>query len=248
MENVNQMNFNLPHDMVLLPSEGRYYKNKKKSVKVGYLTAADENILASAGNMGGNQIILNLIRSKMYEPDLRPEEMLQGDIEAILIFIRNTSFGNEYSFSLTDPETGKKFEKQINLESFDFIKSSIEPDSEGLISIQLPKSGANIKMKFLTFGEEDSIQKQLNTYPKNIVAPTVTLRLSKIIKEINGNRDIDEINKFIGQMPIADSKFITKFIEENEPKLNLTVEILAPSGQKVTPRVSFGVEFFRPFF
>ena len=38
-------NFNLPHDVVPLPSGGIFYKNKKKSVKVGYLTANDENII-----------------------------------------------------------------------------------------------------------------------------------------------------------------------------------------------------------
>ena len=42
-----QMNLNLPHDVVPLPSQGLFYKNKKKSLKVGYLTAQDENILLS---------------------------------------------------------------------------------------------------------------------------------------------------------------------------------------------------------
>ena len=41
---IGQMNFNLPHDVVMLPSRGKFYKSKKKSVKVGYLTASDENI------------------------------------------------------------------------------------------------------------------------------------------------------------------------------------------------------------
>ena len=30
----------------------------------------------------------------MYEHDLRPEELLDGDVEAILIFLRNSSFGS----------------------------------------------------------------------------------------------------------------------------------------------------------
>jgi hypothetical protein len=42
-----QMDFNLPHDVVQLPSRGLFYKSKKKSVKVGYLTASDENILSN---------------------------------------------------------------------------------------------------------------------------------------------------------------------------------------------------------
>ena len=42
-----QANMNLPHDVVPLPSQGIFYTNKKKSLKVGYLTAQDENLLLS---------------------------------------------------------------------------------------------------------------------------------------------------------------------------------------------------------
>ena len=79
-----QQNFTLPHDVVPLPSGGVFYKNKKKSIKVGYLTANDENILMA----GGNDMTTTLLRSKIYEPDLRVEDMMEGDVEAILIFLR----------------------------------------------------------------------------------------------------------------------------------------------------------------
>ncbi len=106
-----QMDFNLPHDVVSLPSGGKYYISKKKSVKVGYLTAADENTLL---NMNPNKtikesIVLPLLRNKLYESDIRPEDLLDGDIEALLIFLRNTSFGPEYVVSVTDPQTNKEF-------------------------------------------------------------------------------------------------------------------------------------------
>ena len=42
--NYGQTDFNLPHDVLELPSGGVFYKSKKKSVKIGYLTASDENI------------------------------------------------------------------------------------------------------------------------------------------------------------------------------------------------------------
>ena len=45
--NYEQMNFNLPHDVIQLPSGGIFYKSKKKSIKVGYLTAQDENLLSN---------------------------------------------------------------------------------------------------------------------------------------------------------------------------------------------------------
>jgi hypothetical protein len=79
-EQAGQMNFTLPHDVVTLPTGGIFYKSKKKSVKVGYLTASDENVLISVigSNTTTNQIIMNLIRSKVYENDIHPEELLEG--------------------------------------------------------------------------------------------------------------------------------------------------------------------------
>ena len=94
-----QMDFNLPHDVVTLPSGGLFYKSKKKSVKVGYLTASDENILVNIDSRKSinEGVVLPLLRNKLYERDLRPEELMESDIEAILLFLRNTSFGPEYS-------------------------------------------------------------------------------------------------------------------------------------------------------
>ncbi len=90
--NAGTEGFNLPHDIVTLPSGGVYYKSKKKSIKVGYLTANDENILIGAAQNANTNIILTLLRSKIYESELRPEELLNGDVEAIMIYLRNTSF------------------------------------------------------------------------------------------------------------------------------------------------------------
>ena len=247
-DNINQMHLDLPHDVVLLPSEGKFYKNKKKSVKVGYLTAADENILASVGNLSGDQIITNLVRSKLYEPDIRPEEMMEGDLEAILVFLRNTSFGANYDFTLIDPETDKKFEHSVQLDALDFKRTEVEPDFEGLISLVLPKTKKEIKIKFLTYGESQSINRQIDSYPKGMVSPSVTLRLTKQIVEVEGNREESAIADFISKMPIMDSKYINNFIKENEPRLDLVREVTAPSGKKVLTRVTFGAEFFRPFF
>lgn len=243
-----QENFSLPHDVVMLPSEGKFYKNKKKSVKVGFLTAADENLLASTGKISSDQLIQRLIRSKLYEPDLSPSEMLEGDIEAILIFLRNTSFGAEYTFNLVDPETGKNFEKTIGLDLLNFRTPEVSPDEYGYYSTKLPKSGVSVKLKPLTFGESDEIERMADNYPSNMVAPKVTWKLVKQIVEINGSTSKEEISKFVDTMPIMDSKYINNFLRTNEPRIDLNREVTAPSGKKVNVRITFGAEFFRPFF
>jgi len=106
-----QANMDLPHDVVPLPSQGLFYTNKKKSLKVGYLTAQDENILLS--NVGNSNLVMTLLKNKIYEPDFNVNELLDGDAEAILIFLRNTAFGSNYEFNLKDPKTGKDFEATI---------------------------------------------------------------------------------------------------------------------------------------
>jgi len=243
-----QENFSLPHDVVELPSGGRYYKNKKKSVKVGYLTANDENILVNISKNGGEGIITQLIRNKLYESDLKPENLLNGDLETILIFLRNTSFGADYTFNLTDPETGKSFQKVITLDELEFIKPETEPDDNGLFSVTLPKSNRVVKIRPLTYGDTMEMDKMAEKYPANMVPPRVTWKLQKMIVELDGTNSKEEINKFINDMPIMDSKFISNFIRNNEPRVNLVREIIAPSGRKVETSIAFGAEFFRPFF
>ena len=251
--NVNeygQMNFNLPHDVVPLPSGGMFYPSKKKSVKVGYLTASDENILL---NMEGNKtiketIVLPLLRNKLYEPDLRPEDLLDGDIEAILLFLRNTSFGPQYNLTLIDPKTDKKFEATILLDEMNIQKPEVQPNDDGTFTTTLPKSNASVKLRLLTLRDTLEIENILDSYPQGRVAPIITLRLNKQIISINGKSDRAEIAKFVEEMPIADSKYIRAFLNRNEPRLDLNKEVIAPSGEKVNVSVAFGVEFFRPFF
>lgn len=248
-ENIaGQENFSLPHDVVLLPSQGKFYKNKKKSVKVGFLTANDENLLASIGKISGEQMISQLIRNKLYEPELNPNDLLEGDIEAILLFLRNTSFGSEYTFTSTDPETGKPFKSSITLDELNFIKSKVEPLSDGTFETKLPKSGSVIKLKPLSYGEKTEIEKMAESYPQGMIPPKVTWRLMKQIVEVNGDESKETISKFIESMPIMDSKYINNFLNENEPRIDLNREITAPSGKKVNMRIAFGAEFFRPFF
>jgi hypothetical protein len=238
-----QNNFSLPHDVVPLPSQGVFYKTKKKSIKVGYLTANDENILMG----GGNDMTQTLLRSKIYEPDVRIEDLLEGDIESILIFLRNTAFGPEMELNLVDPITKKPFKGTVRLDELNINKGQL-PSEDGTFITMLPKSQTTVKLKPMTYGEIMEVQKMVESYPQGRTAPKITWRLNKQIIEINGVQDRSEISKFIDQMPIADSKYIRKFMDDNEPRLDLTRTVIAPSGEKLTVNVGFGVDFFRPFF
>ena len=242
-----QMNFNLPHDVVPLPSQGLFYANKKKSVKVGYLTAQDENLLANT-NKGIMNVINQLLKTKIYEHDFRIDDMLTGDVEAILIFLRNTAFGTKYKLNLVDPKTGNLFETNLDLSEINIKEQKIQPDLQGLFSTTLPMSGDNVKLRILTYGEEALIDDEMEKYPAGVVAPKITRKLESQIVSINGNEDKSEIVKHVQQMPIMDSKHIRTFLKDVEPRLDLNKKTKTPSGEMIDVNVSFGVDFFRPFF
>ena len=241
-----QEGFNLPHDVVELPSRGLYYKNKKSAVKIGYLNATDEDVLSSG--VKNNNLLITLLRNKLYEPEIKPEDLLDGDIEAILIFLRNTSFGPEYTINLMDPATGKMFQHTFIIDEVNFKKPNTTPNEDGTFTTTLPRTGAIVKLRLLSLGDKTKITDMETKYPKGRVAPITIWTLQEQIVELNGETDRGKIIEFVQNMPIMDSKHIKRFISQNEPGLDLTLEVIAPSGENVSTSITFGVDFFRPFF
>ena len=45
----------LPYDLVQLPSQGVFYPSGKKTVKVTYLNASDENLLSTPSMIGSSK-------------------------------------------------------------------------------------------------------------------------------------------------------------------------------------------------
>jgi len=195
-----------------------------------------------------DNIVMTLLRNKIYEHDLRPEELLEEDIQAILLFLRNTSFGPEYIVKLEDPKSKKEFEETLILDEINIKKGKILPSEDGTFTTKLPVSGSSVKLRPLSFGELFEIDKLLENYPKGRVAPRVTMRLQRQIMEVDGNSDTSQISLFIDKLPIGDSKYIKNFIKENIPSLDLNKTVITPSGDKIDVDIVFGVEFFRPFF
>jgi hypothetical protein len=149
--------------------------------------------------------------------------------------------------TLNDPSTKKTFQTKVMLDELNILQGQ-QPGEDGTFMTTLPKSQTTVKLKPMSYGEILENQKIINSYPQGRTAPRATLRLQKEIVEANGTTDKGEIAKLIEQMPIADSKFIRQFMDDNEPRLDMKRVVIAPSGERLTVNVGFGVDFFRPFF
>ena len=238
----------IQYDVVELPSRGIHYANKKKSLRVGYLTASDENILSAQNLIQNNSVIDELLKRKILDRDFIVDEIADEDKQAVLIFLRSTAFGPEYTFYLNDPKTDKEFTSIVDLSEISFREFKLEPDSNGEFQYVMPKSNIEITFKFLTPKQQKEIDEIEKSWNGVGVPPIVTKQLEMMIKSVAGNKDMMNIRNFIEKLPIKDSQDFRKFIKENKPSLDLKREVTTPSGDKTQVEIGFGVEFFRPFY
>ena len=98
------------YDIIPLPSKGECYKNKQGRIAVSYLTAMDENIIVSPNLYRDNMVLDIILKEKVRDPEIDPDDLLDGDRDAIILFLRSSAYGNMYSVTTTDPETKKSFD------------------------------------------------------------------------------------------------------------------------------------------
>lgn len=244
----NRIDPTISYDVIELPSRGIHYENKKKTVRVAYLTAVDENILSSPNLIATQQVVNELLKRKVMDKDLSIDDLVEEDKQAILIFLRNTAFGTKYQVSAVDPKTNQRFDVTLDLGELNIKNIKNTPDSNGLFTLTLPMTKDTVQYKLLTYGEDAQIDKELDRYPNGVIKPVITRKLEKQIVSVNGSNDVSTIAKFVTEMPIADSKYLRRTIAESEPRLDLKKEVQTPTGDIIDVFINFGVEFFRPFF
>lgn len=140
------------YDKVKLPSKGRAYKSKKDSLKVAYLTAYDENMILSPGLYEDGSFLTKLLEAKILD-EFNPNNLLPGDRDAIVIWLRATGYGNEYPITVTDPDSGKEFNTTFDLSTIKYKPFNLKGDEDGYFDFTLPVSGDVIKFKFLTIAD-----------------------------------------------------------------------------------------------
>jgi hypothetical protein len=249
-QQAQEIQFQAPFDVIPLPSRGLLYPGQQGNVKVEYMTAMDENILTSPNLIKSGKVLDILLERKVKESPVPFEQLLVGDRNAIMIWLRATGYGEMYPVKLTDPTSGVEFETEIDLSSLKTkeLPEGVEPDEKGEFSFLLPRSNKKIKFKLLTVSDEKSIVSRSEKYEKatkSQISNTLTYRLQSQIKEIDGNRDINFIQQFVNLMPAFDSLKFREYSDKIEPGIEMSAEVEGPTGSFQAP-VTLGLNFFWP--
>lgn len=155
---MNDGSIRVPSDVIKLPSGGEVYKDKIKSVQVEYITAFDENMITSPNLYRDGLIIDFLLKSKVKTPGLNTENLVKGDVDAITLWLRGTSYGTDFPITVKDPKTGVQFDTTIDLTKLEYKKFELKGDDNGFFSFTCPASKDTIKFKYLTRKDEKKLE------------------------------------------------------------------------------------------
>jgi hypothetical protein len=137
-------------DVISLPSKGEGYKDKIAKMSVAYLTAYDENMIVSPNLYRDNLILDYILQEKVLSKEIDPLDLLEGDRDAIILFLRASGYGNEYPITATDDATGKEFDAIVDLSKLKYKEFNLKGDSNGWFPFTLPVCGKEVKFRFPT--------------------------------------------------------------------------------------------------
>lgn len=184
-------NTNEAYDIIPLPSNGECYASKIGRIPVSYLTAYDENLITSPNLYRDGLVIDLLLKNKIKDKTINVDNLVSGDVDAIILFLRATSYGTDFPVSVTDPKTGEKIETVIDLSEIKTKEFKLKGDENGYFEYKLPKSGKLIKFKYLTRKEEKDLR-TLNELENKALVASQLRGVSKIIQDTLRSDDILE--------------------------------------------------------
>ena len=254
MNNNNNIiqNTNVPFDEIFIPSKGLFYKNKKESFLVKYLTAKEENVLTSPSLVDSGKATDLVLSSCILDWEGDSKDMLIGDRDAFFIYLRSTSYGDKVTFNYTCSSCKKDSECNVLLSSLEMKEVKDIPDENGQFSYTLPKmkikltqegdkESVNIKFRPRTVGDEISINKITKKIQKTIkgveIDSSIEARYQVQITSINDIEDKKFIKNIIKRMPISDSAILRNYMNSTEPGIDNVIKSSCSFCQEISNNI-----------
>ena len=200
-------------DVIPLPSKGECYDNGKSKIAVSYLTANDENMIVSPNLYRDGMILDYLLKAKIKDKDIDPDELLEGDREAIILWLRATGYGTQYPVTVTDNKTGVNFDTVVDLTQIKHKPFVLKGDGNGNFDYTLPVSKDEIKFRFLTHSDMKQIEEIEREEQPNVKRE----HLVRIVEELSNYIENDDMLTKDEKTKLYEAKRnITKWYEKIE--------------------------------
>lgn len=246
----------IPSELVPLPSNGLVYPQDsslhgKDSVEIRPMTAREEDILTSRALLKKGTVLTELIKSCLVDKAVNPLDLVAGDRNALMVAIRITGYGADYSTEMECNECSTKSQQVFNLSELPVKRLEVQPvvEGENLFEFLLPYTKKKVRFKFTT-GRDEEEMSTIQEKQKKLGLKTdsaVTMALQNAIVSIDGIEDRLKISNFVKNMPARDSLALRNFIRENEPGITMKQEVTCPAcGHSEEVNMPLGVNFLWP--
>ena len=237
------------YELIKLPSKGLFYSHKIGEVEIEYMTAKDEDLITTPSLIDSGKVLHVLLKRKIKTKGIVVEELLPGDRNALLLFLRSSSYGNEYNVKVYDPRNGNPFDTVVDLTKLQYKEVDEKPDENGHFYVDIPMRKKRVIFRLLSIGEDEALfdkAEKIKEAYNNDFSEYNTMKLKSQIVSIDGKTDRSYINRFVDAMPARDALTIRKKILKVEPDVNMEYEFEAKDGYKFKSKLQIGVDFFFP--
>lgn len=176
-------------DVIPLPSKGEGYADKKSTLPVAYLTAYDENMIASPNLYHDKKILDMLVEQKVLNHSFDTLDLLEGDRDAVILFLRASGYGNEYPITVRDDKTGIPFEAVVDLSKLEYKDFSLKGDANGWFEYKLPVSGSIVKFRFPTHRDILTLEKLENKENKGEMRARILDSVETLTSFLENDKD-----------------------------------------------------------
>jgi|7_EtaG_2_1085326.scaffolds.fasta_scaffold00384_3 hypothetical protein len=253
------LSFATPTEIVEIPSKGRYYPkghplHNQDTVEIRYMTAKDEDILTSQSLLKKGLALDRLLQNVIVDKSIRPESLLLGDKNALVVAARITGYGSDYDANVTCPDCEASFNHEFDLVEITELnygnpeKYDIQITENRTFFLKLPRSDVKIEIKLLTGADEKKIT-ELSERKKKMKLPQAALsdRLRAIIVSAEGETGDSKLNMLIDHMPAMDARYIRDVYSNVSPDIDLTHTIeCSECGSTNEVNVPLAANFFWP--
>jgi hypothetical protein len=251
---MQEQKYDFPTEVISLPSEGKVYPESnplsKGTVEIKYMTAKEEEILASQNLIKKGIVLDKLFESIIVDKDINPADIIVGDKNAIMLATRILAYGPSYEVEILNSRDEKETVKidLSKVQTKEIDTSILRRDNR--YNFKTP-SGYNLVIKLLSHGDEQKIDeeiKALSKLNKSGVSAELTTRYRFIIVEVDGKTDTKSIIDFINNKFVTrDTRALREFIKTFQPDIVMEYEYEDPeSGEKEVRPIPMGVGFFYP--
>lgn len=179
-------------------------------------------------------------------------DMCLGDYQYLLYMLRIVTHGSQYQIINTCPYCKSENRESVPLDELDILEYTTDLDKYK--EFDLPKSGKHIQLRVQTPRMLDQIQERVSDVRRKSksqkVDNTLLYTLTSLIAKIDGQvPDPIELEKWITELPMADTNTILQYSDKFNQSIGIDTEVICTCPVCLltyTSKLKTTAEFFRP--